>query len=791
MAPTRPGGPGARGTVHRDCIPGQQKNSLCSVPPFGVATGVRYPALVFPKRGHVDPTGRSDAVESKQLTPVQIRFLHAEMYRAGNDDLLAAYRREHQHPLVLSEGVLKKSAGLFSLYEFHLLEPALHLRPGQEVQGVFGSVHLDCTIVENDGLALCLALRRHLGARIDAGGAILTNTAFIMEALLRRLTAGIRASTHGEPCYPPFNGSMALRIIGAGTFDPHERLPYLDVFRRGPSLNRAQRRAVLLAFGSNACFLVGPPGTGKTMTLARVVEAHVLAGRSVLLLGPTNRAVDLLMRAVARRLRPYPAYAKGQVLRFGARPDHRLLGAHAAHVCLAPVADRIRLTRYAPAIKRLELLRMACIAEERTLGDLLGRSAGIHGPTPGSLLNGSLRRRLARVMRRRSRIDGQRRMLEQASDLLPSRLLERCEVLGTTIHQTYLSPAIRRPYDVVIIDEASMVSTVQAYVAAGLAKEGRGRVIVAGDYRQLPPIVLAKTNRAVEWLRKDVFHAARIPDALAARVEPEYVSVLNVQHRMSPGICGLVSRLFYNDRLTTDETVRNRMALPSPLGLTDAYWIDSTPAKPTVRRTGSSSRVNEVHLQLVEDLLAELDSGGSIQGAGPLKVAVISPFRGQAQALEKRLGTRYQGKGVEVTTSHRGQGNEAEIVILDLTDAPGLPISGFLGAHHHRDDGARLLTVAMSRARQQLYVLGAMDYLERAGGRVARALIKDLQQNVQPVMLAHFAGSAAKVYAQPSRVAKPVGGRRLPCRRRACPPTLSPSSARTGGAPSAAQRNRH
>jgi hypothetical protein len=696
------------------------------------------------------------------------------MYWALNDELLLAYTRGPLNSMGLSAGVWRSASGFHQCYDFYLLAPAPHLRPGQLVQGVFGAVGLTCAIVEVEGLAICLAIPRYFGARIDAGAEILTDTSFITEALLRRLTAGIRGFTLGEPCCPPFNGAAALRIIAARTIASRQRLPHPDVFRGGRKLNDEQRRAIRLAFGSDAHFLFGPPGTGKTTTLARVVEAHVLAGRSVLLLGPTNRAVDILMRAVAHRLQQHQPYHRGQVLRFGARPDQGLLGAHAAQVCLEQVVDRIRSQRYAPGIVRLERRSMACLAEECSIADHLRPAAGNQGPTLGSSQIATLRRRLSRVTQRRHHFDLQRRRIQRTSALLPRRLVAQCEVLGTTIHQTYLSPAIRRQFDVVVIDEGSMVPAVQVYVAAGLAKGPHGRVIVAGDYRQLPPIAHAKTDRAFAWLRTDIFHAVGIPDDLASNVVPSCLSVLDEQHRMAPGICAVVSRLFYGDRLKPSLSVRNRVALPSPLGAGGIFVIDSSPAGPIVQRTHRSSRVNKVHVRIIEDLLAELDSGSAMTGTGPLKVAVFSPFRGQAGALRKRLGDRYQGRDVAVSTTHSGQGDEADIVILDLTDAPGLPISGFLNANDSSEVGARLLNVAMSRARHQLYIVGAMDYLESAGGHVVRVMIDDLRVYAEHVQLAHFRGSADQVYGpKPKRVAKPT--------RNTQRPRLSPRAGRKRG----------
>ncbi|KAA9409876.1 AAA family ATPase [Haloarcula hispanica] len=63
--------------------------------------------------------------------------------------------------------------------------------------------------------------------------------------------------------------------------------------------NDAQNEAVQLAVGAADFALVhGPPGTGKTYTLARMVRALVARGDRVLLSAFTNRAVDNLLEAL-------------------------------------------------------------------------------------------------------------------------------------------------------------------------------------------------------------------------------------------------------------------------------------------------------------------------------------------------------------------------------------------------------------------------------------------------------------------------------------------------------------
>ena len=66
--------------------------------------------------------------------------------------------------------------------------------------------------------------------------------------------------------------------------------------------NTAQDRAVRLAIDAEDVALIhGPPGTGKTHTIARIVDVLVERGDSVLLSAFTNRAVDNALDAVRER----------------------------------------------------------------------------------------------------------------------------------------------------------------------------------------------------------------------------------------------------------------------------------------------------------------------------------------------------------------------------------------------------------------------------------------------------------------------------------------------------------
>ncbi len=82
----------------------------------------------------------------------------------------------------------------------------------------------------------------------------------------------------------------------------------------------AQRQAIARALGSQLLYLIGPPGTGKTVTLAAIVLLALLQGKSVLVAAHTNIALDnAFVRLVdlVHSLGEHWRIEQGQIIRYG------------------------------------------------------------------------------------------------------------------------------------------------------------------------------------------------------------------------------------------------------------------------------------------------------------------------------------------------------------------------------------------------------------------------------------------------------------------------------------------
>ena len=694
------------------------------------------------------------------------------------------------------------------LYRFILTED-LNLRDDTPVRITVGQKDVEGTIVSFRDGVLVVTLDEDLGPKI-AAAKLIANNAFLIERLKERLEK-VRS---GEA---QLNRSAAERVLGLADPQTDEADPHPSVTRDG-RLNTDQIRAVRHSLGSDTTYVWGPPGTGKTTALARIVEAHYRAGRSVLLVSNTNIAVDTALERVAERLKGEPKFHEGLVIRKGPVVKEELRKNFGSQVVLEEIVERLggslRLEKEAltqktesliteersalTALKNLEQLtqmRVKSDACEKSLraarSDITtrrketeyqrdkaarfskdlerARTMGairrfFHGLYPkglereiakakwaaqsaeaaaGALAedihkleteNATLRSGIDRLGQKtrqyppvseiKSKLDalhtrlGQIKeriaVIDRESAELEQHVLSQCRILATTIYRTYLGKNEQHRFDVVVIDEASMLMPPLVYYAAGLATRS---ITVAGDFRQLPPIVISKEKLAKEWLKRDVFEIAGIPQRIERNEPAPHLVALGTQYRMCEPICEVINDLFYADKPLHSDPIVNRIERSFPLKPDPLIYVNTEAFHPwTVYRIGAYSRYNLFHALLLRNIVLHLDKTGFLppEGRPNDAVGIVTPYAAQASLIQTLLNDRLGGRAAGIAaTVHRFQGNEKSVMMLDLTDSAGTPLSRFLRATRIEEDGARLLNVAASRAKQNIVLIGNFDYLQK------------------------------------------------------------------------------
>ena len=511
---------------------------------------------------------------------------------------------------------------------------------------------------------------------------------------------------------------LALALFGKG--DRSRRPAALQ--REHAGLNASQRAAVQLCIESDVAFVWGPPGTGKTVTLADAIDELLARGERILLASTTNAAIDQILGKLAAR----PWFQPGVVVRLG-RSDQETHGAELADVVAArrgagrDVLGRLRARvgdveqqlRYAKALaaelapalstqqslfaEAAQPLRAAALGRAFSAADALAR---LDARAQQRILDV----RIARLERVRVLAKARVAALTAEDRELETRIVGEARVILCTLTNTYLSPHMAgQRFDTLIAEEAGMATLPALFYAASRCDR---RAIMVGDPRQLPPIVQSDDDSVRRAIGRSIFDVA-----VADPLHSDAVALLDVQYRMHPQIGALVGELFYAGRLVhaTDTTAITARA---PFAQQAVVVVDT--ASSCQRSQKGSSRVNPTSAEATADLALEAVR------AGHDSIAVITPYAAQAGEIRRLLAARRIADVVECSTIHRFQGRECDVVLLDLVDAAPMRPSALVGEPN-------LLNVSISRARGKLVIVADVAYFAATDGLVA-ALLRAAQR---------------------------------------------------------------
>lgn len=325
---------------------------------------------------------------------------------------------------------------------------------------------------------------------------------------------------------------------------------------------------------------------------------------------------------------------------------------------------------------------------------------------------------------------------------LPTRQMVRARLTSTPLYVGTISSLLGRPelfqlkqFDVAVVDEASQV--LEGPMLALLAKAKK--FILIGDHRQLPAVVTqeAETSAvapAVAELLREQLGLTNLRNSyferLFRRAEAQWPyahGTLANQYRAHADLAVLVNDDFYGGQLRS----------PAPwqhASLNPGAWPAASPADafgealrrqrlvfvPTRRQPDDLSQKESSQ----EAELAARAALAVVQGYGPAfdpdaTLGIIASYRNQAARIRARLSQLAQEHElpaltqVSVDTVERYQGSQREVIIVS-----------FCCHHEHQlelmvspdETGQvdRKLNVAVTRARQQLVLLGNELVLNRA-----------------------------------------------------------------------------
>ncbi len=603
------------------------------------------------------------------------RSVLGEMLGALDQEIIAERSGHNRAKIPLADGRLLGQAGGGDLLYSFACYADVNLPDESPVQVTAGSRTVHGTLVSSEREAVTLAVTEDLGGLIDSAD-MAPSPWELLEKLKERLQELSLSSSIGL-----LTQSLALERPwrGSGAYVSDAVVAHL---------NDGQQDAVRRCLSHDVSFVWGPPGTGKSTTVAHIVQQLVLSGQRVLVTAHSNAAVDVAMLDVAEVCGALQDLKNGRILRYGYVTKDELR--HRADVIPMDVlARRSSVARNIKACRerRKELLSTA-VSERRRLTD----------------------REATELRRLREAVANDMPAYQQEED----QLVSKARVVGCTLAKFSMSPTLlKNGFDAVIVDEASMA--LMPYVALA-ASRAAAHVILAGDFMQLPPIAVSEEPLAERWLQRDVWRVHGIPEAVHARTPLPNVAILSTQYRMHPALCATVSDMFYQSRLRSADEVRERTAPLAELGVCPGHSIcavDTSPLAPRCYREGDAGTSR---LSLVDAIVAIcVAANASVDGQA--RVAVITPYAAQARlmrTLARELG--FASERMSVSTVHRFQGSQQDIVVFVPAEGYPQPRIGFLSEMHALDTesiAARLLNVAISRARGKVILVGDVAYIDQ------------------------------------------------------------------------------
>lgn len=438
------------------------------------------------------------------------------------------------------------------------------------------------------------------------------------------------------------------------------------------ALAKGQDTACKMAMTQPITFIWGPPGTGKTETLARIAIEYMNRGNRVLMLSCSNVSVDGAILRVVKRL---GKVKPGTVLRYGYPRDEALLNHKYLH------SYNYILYRYADLVKEKQDLQQE-------------------------------QKKMSAAEKKTSRyLEIQRRLLDIANLFKheEKQAVRDAKFVATTVSKAVVDKTLYgNKFDAVIFDEASMAYIPQIVFAANLATR---HFICMGDFSQLPPIV---QSDSAETLHSDIFQYCGITDAVQYGWGHKWLCMLDMQYRMHPDIAEFAGLTMYHSLLKSAGNMRKDrlpIAVSAPLRGKAVGLVDLSGMMSVCTTTADKSRINP--------LSALVAVGLAISGAKEHEVSIITPYHAQSRLIHAMIRDIEQQQPklhtISCATVHQFQGSEQEMIVFDAVDCYRQTHPGVLLTSMRNNSANRLFNVALTRAKGKFIAVANEGFLSAKG----------------------------------------------------------------------------
>lgn len=418
---------------------------------------------------------------------------------------------------------------------------------------------------------------------------------------------------------------------------------------------------------SDLYFLQGPPGTGKTTAIVEIILQTLKAkpDARILVTSETHVAVDNALDRLSK---------------------------------ISDVATRAMMMRYPKfAITEFESEYTAETTADNRANEVW-LQAHAFAPTLTNVLFGEL----------------EQGEVENGEVKVPRwqyrNLADRHQIIGVTCNQIdHLIDEDSESFDLVIVDECSKATLPEWIMAMTVGR----KCVLVGDHKQLPPTFCEDESEALDTLTEQKSRLIRdgVIDRIFDNLPSNFKGGLNKQFRMLPHIGKFISTHFYEGKLQHHRTKTDH-------GFNHFGWFTYNSGSYRVPAKQGAELVNDYEIDIIRDSLVQMAKmRRRVNAKERLTIAVITPYRAQSRALKKAIEALdiNDSIAVEVDTVDAFQGRQADVVFFSFVRNTG-------PARFYADP--RRMNVAISRARDAVYLVGDLKYIKSKRLPVLDALAK-------------------------------------------------------------------
>ena len=448
------------------------------------------------------------------------------------------------------------------------------------------------------------------------------------------------------------------------------RQPRLRLDPENPiELSENQLGCANIAMTAPLSYIWGAPGTGKTRhVLASCIYSYIRAGKKVLLLAPTNTALEQSLNGLLRALKAIGFNPDGKVYRMGVPSDRfrrdwpNQCGQGFINYIRMEIDERISWLKYENGMIEASMKVRGGEAEKDT-----------EDRYPQMDL-------AALAKKKKENTDEINDLLKQSRKISEGKsmepMLKRLNVIAATVDACIyrIPPDGAFKPDHIFLDEAGYCNVIKGLTLMGFDCP----LTMLGDHMQLPPVFdcedeqlkkSPKTRIIKLWgtsmlYNEDVIYSNDRSQLCAYDLlrKPKFdhtaTGALTETYRFSPALANILAKIYQGRFMSRSDNETRILYVNAPKPEQDKGKDQNDEYK----------RINHTESKYIRDIVEHnLSRMGSI--------GIITPYKNQRLQTEgyiHRLLKKYditEDMDDEILTVHRSQGREWDIVLFSLTDS--------------------------------------------------------------------------------------------------------------------------